>query len=413
MLLTGKRDSRARRGNVVVMTAVLLTALFAMVAFAIDYGYIFHVRTELQRTADACALAAVQRLPDEPNAIAAAQLVAEENKASAGVDLSVGDVRFGTWDRDTATFTPGTFEPNAAEVTVERSAAKGNAVRLFFAPVLGTTETDVSATAIAIYDNNFCGPLVGIEWVSVPGGPRVDSYRSGEGSYYTQSARDNGSLCSDGPIGLAGNPLVSGDANAGRGHHTTLEGSSIVTGNTTPRLRPLNMPDVDASEYEYDNDNAGLPGIQKGNSLVSPLDANGNFLVDGKTTYDLPPGTYYFHNLTLTGQSTLRISGPTTIYLTGSVDTSGGRLINDTQIPSNFQLLMEGGANSTAIVTADADLYAVIYAPKTAVETRGSAAFHGVAVGKTLLVTGDGAIHYDEDLGLHDLDIPKRVALVK
>ena len=413
MMFPRKCHRSIRRGNVVVLAAVLLTTLFGMVAFAIDYGYIFHVRTELQRTADACALAAVLHLPDESDAVAAAQSVATENKASAGVDLSVGDITFGTWDRDTATFTPGTYDPNAAEVTVERSAAKGNAVRLFFAPLLGTNETDVSATAIAVYDNHFCGPLVGIEWVSVPGGPAVDSYRSSDGSYYTQPPRDNGSLCSNGPIGLEGNPVVNGDANAGRGHRTTLEGGSVVTGNTSPRLRPLNMPDVDASDYEYDNDNALLPGIQKGNSLVSPLDADGNFLVDGNTTYDIPPGVYYFNDLTLTGQSTLRISGQTTIYLTGSMDTSGGRLINDTQVAGNFRVLMEGGPDSTAIVTAGVDLYAVIYAPQTAVETRGSADFYGVAVGKTLLVTGDGLIHYDEDLGLHDLDIPKRVALVK
>jgi hypothetical protein len=285
---------------------------------------------------------------------------------------------------------------------------------LFFAPVIGTSDANVTATAISMYDNNLCGPLVGIQWVSVPGEPTTDSFRSGDGSYVSQSPRDNGSICSDGPIGLEGNPVINGNANPGRGYQTTLEGASIVTGNMSPRLRPLNLPDVDASQFAFSNNNAALPGIQKGNSLVSPVDAQGNFLVDGGRTYNMPAGTYYFKNLTLTGQSRLNINGQTNVYLTGNLDTAGGYLVNNTAVASNLRVLMQGGTNSTAIVTSSVDLYAVVYAPKTDVETRGSAQFFGAVVGRTLEATGSGNIHYDEDLELADaLNLPMRVSLVK
>lgn len=400
-----------RRGAVIPLVAIMLVVILGMVAFAIDIGFIALADTELQRTADACAIAAVQQLPSTTAAVAAAQELADQNRGSAGPSLTVSDIEFGHWDRDTATFSLGGYQINAAKVTLNRTDANGNPLNLYWAPILGTSHADVTATAIAMYDENMCGPLIGIEWVSVPGEPTTDSFRSSQGGYASQAPRDNGSICSDGPIGLEGNPVVNGDANAGKDFSTTLSGASIVTGNTTPRLRPLNLPDVDFADYEQNNDNDLLPGIPKGKNLVSPVDAQGNFLVDGGKTYEMPPGTYYFQDFTLTGNSTLKISGPTNIYLTGNFDTAGGYLINNTQAASNLRIFMNGGS---ATVTSKVDLYAVIYAPNTTVELRGSADFYGAVVGRTLLATGSGDIHYDEDLDIADaLDLPRRVSLVQ
>src|SRR5262245_21151595 len=54
-----------RKGNVLLMTALLMTALISFLAFAIDIGYIYAVRAELQRTADAAAIAATWELIDK------------------------------------------------------------------------------------------------------------------------------------------------------------------------------------------------------------------------------------------------------------------------------------------------------------------------------------------------------------
>src|SRR5262245_51588664 len=51
-----------RRGNVLVLTALMLIPLLVMVALAIDYGYVLKVQSDLQRAADAAALACVQDL---------------------------------------------------------------------------------------------------------------------------------------------------------------------------------------------------------------------------------------------------------------------------------------------------------------------------------------------------------------
>ena len=74
---------------------------------------------------------------------------------------------------------------------------------------------------------------------------------------------------------------------------------------------------------------------------MSPVDANGNFLVDGGNTYSMSAGTYYFNSLTLTGQSTLQVDGPVDIYLTGNLDTSGGLLINHTGDASNLRIFKQ------------------------------------------------------------------------
>ena len=56
------QTDRNRRGVILVIAALMMTVLVGMVAFAVDYGYILKVRTDLQRSADASALAAVQDL---------------------------------------------------------------------------------------------------------------------------------------------------------------------------------------------------------------------------------------------------------------------------------------------------------------------------------------------------------------
>jgi hypothetical protein len=184
----------------------------------------------------------------------------------------------------------------------------------------------------------------------------------------------------------------------------------VVTRSIGSRLKPLNIPPVDASEAAITNDNDQVPLIQKGNSWESPLDANGNFHLDGTKTLDLPPGTYYFNDMVLEGQATLNISGPTTIYMTGNLSRAGGVNVNNsTQNSSNLQIQMTGGQ---ANVTSDGPFYGVIYAPNTDVVIDGSSEYFGAVVGKTLTITGDATGHYDESLGLHNGEFPRRSSLV-
>ena len=62
MIRQTKKLRSDRRGAILVLAAVMVAVLLGIVAFAVDYGHLLKVRTDLQRTADASALAAVQDL---------------------------------------------------------------------------------------------------------------------------------------------------------------------------------------------------------------------------------------------------------------------------------------------------------------------------------------------------------------
>jgi len=59
------RRNKQRTGSVLVLTAVMMMAMFGILALAVDLGYIHVVRSEMQTAADATALAATWELIDQ------------------------------------------------------------------------------------------------------------------------------------------------------------------------------------------------------------------------------------------------------------------------------------------------------------------------------------------------------------
>ncbi|NQT16869.1 MAG: hypothetical protein HQ582_29195 [Planctomycetes bacterium] len=408
-----RNGNRRRRGAALVLTALLMVTAIGMVAFAIDLGYIVQVRTDLQRTADAAALAAAELFPDFSAATSVAHAVAAENGWSSEVaegDVDPMTVEYGFWHRSTATFSspaPSNRRTNAVRVTLRRTEATQNPLRLFFAPVLGRNVADVNVSATAWSDHGVCGPFIGIEWLDVGGGAITDSFDSDESSYNPATARDLGSVCSDGPIKVSGNPIVNGDTIAGEDDVVTMGGDAVVTGYIGNRVSPLRFPPVDASQVAVVNDNDQAAPLPNGDPAI---DKHGRFRLNSGDVYDLPPGTYYFDEVTLNGGSTLNFSGPTTIYVTGTFTRAGGSFVNNnTQIAQNLQILSTGG---TFDITSDNNFYGVIYAPQSRVTLNGDADLFGAIVGNTLKCLGSGMAHYDEALDLDYLEVPPRTMLV-
>ena len=99
-----------RRGNIVVLTVLLLPILAGLGAFAIDVGYIEYSRTRLQAGADAAALAAVEELPSDQATLSAIASSYATLNAQSGSNLNV-TLEAGRWDKDTTVFThdPGFY----------------------------------------------------------------------------------------------------------------------------------------------------------------------------------------------------------------------------------------------------------------------------------------------------------------
>ena len=112
------RRLRGRRGATIVFVALAMVVLLSFAALAIDVGYLYVVRNELQNAADSGALAGAQVLyNDEGTSInEGANGIAEdyvENNQTEKVGVTVESVERGHWNFLAHAGLPArTFTPN-------------------------------------------------------------------------------------------------------------------------------------------------------------------------------------------------------------------------------------------------------------------------------------------------------------
>ncbi|MCJ7692192.1 MAG: pilus assembly protein TadG-related protein, partial [Sedimentisphaerales bacterium] len=156
-----------------VIVAIVLTMLLGFAALAIDVGYMYVTRNELQNVADASALAAAGYMGSiyktlsyseqqtyefvRSDIVTATNEVAQKNKA-AGINIGINDsdVTIGTWawdaDTDTGTLTPMASPivgPDAVRVIARRDGSANLPITTFFARIFGITDVNVVAQATA------------------------------------------------------------------------------------------------------------------------------------------------------------------------------------------------------------------------------------------------------------------------
>jgi hypothetical protein len=115
---------KARRGAIIVITAILTTSMIALFALVLDFSRMGSLRNELQVSADASALAgAIELLPGKTpaNADPAARAYAASNLAMQGT-VTVDSVVFGNWDNVTRVFTPNGLPRDAVTIVVSRQS---------------------------------------------------------------------------------------------------------------------------------------------------------------------------------------------------------------------------------------------------------------------------------------------------
>ena len=186
-----RHDSRTRRGGITVLAAVAIVLMLIMVAFAVDLGMICVAKAELQRTADASALAATEELlyqVSHRNELTPLQggnsLQRQLENAAVGETAQTfarlnavgqkepslqsnpsnnheGEIVIGTMVRDAkgradlAHKDPDQY--NSVRVRVKRTSDRGGQVSLFFGNLLGISGTNAEAEAQAMFINEFKG----------------------------------------------------------------------------------------------------------------------------------------------------------------------------------------------------------------------------------------------------------------
>ncbi len=400
MITHVKRSThKQRQGAITVLAAIFLVVVLAFLAFSIDFGYITVTASELQNAADAGALSGARALSQGRDAaIAAAQLWASKNLAAGKSVATIAseDVEIGVWDDTTAAFTVlaagSSNTPNAVRLTCRRTSTRGNPLNLFFAPVVGTSSTDLVTTATARVKTSRCGLIIGLSGVSMSGGSHTDSYNAENGPYDAAAPQTNGHVCSNGDIAMSGSSAINGDAHPGNGYQVKSSSSIGVLGQTSPLSKSLTYSPTDPGDTATNNNNSSIPLSQNNKkALNSKLD----FSLSGGDSVNLPPGKYYFNKMTLSGGSSIKISGPTEIFVNGEVSLSGGSIANLTMLPKNLQLFPMG---SKCVISGDSQFYGVVYGPTAKVERSGDSDFHGAIIAGQLVLSGGGGIHADESL---------------
>lgn len=392
---------RNRRGVAMIFVAVAILALVGLLALAVDIGRVRVAKTDLQVATDAAARAAAYHVRGDLSvARDKAVAVAAENTClgdPVALDWQ-SDIIFGHWYTDSRRFVAGGAPLNAAQVTAHRDSARSSAVPMAFASVVGKSSMDVQATATAVQlgGRTVRWGIVGIDSISMTGIASTDSYDSTKGIYSRQTPGDHGDTLSNGSYSQTGNVVINGVASYVAGQNPPIN----ATGGVEEMDAPQEFPKVDPGNAAYLNDNA---------KIATYLDSKGNLTISGNRGITLPAGTYFLHDLTMTGNAQLFTAGQVKIYVTGEVSLQG-TVESVSHQPADVRIEVIGPGpvdmGGTSQFTVD------LYAPEAAVKVNGTPDFFGALVGKTLEVIGTAAIHYDESLG-RQRTTPVRIKLVK
>ena len=152
----------SRPGAIVVLVAVLIVVLLGFTVLAVDVGYMYDTRAELQNAADSAAMAAAAFLSsgtpvDAEDAVRAeackyalANVAATKNcviDSEADVVLGRANLNYATGQYD---FTESGYPWDAVKVIVRRDSQRSSGpVTLFFAGIFGKNTTEISASAVA------------------------------------------------------------------------------------------------------------------------------------------------------------------------------------------------------------------------------------------------------------------------
>jgi hypothetical protein len=161
-----KRILNNNCGATAVIVAICLTMLIGFAALAVDVGYLYATRNELQNVADAGALAGAGYLGAQyagmtyseqqvytfgrADIVGTVNEVSQKNRA-AGVDITINDadITIGIWDADAGNVTPTLTSPDAVRVIARRDGSANSPIAAFFARIFGVASMDVSAVATA------------------------------------------------------------------------------------------------------------------------------------------------------------------------------------------------------------------------------------------------------------------------
>ncbi|MCG2711607.1 MAG: hypothetical protein L6416_04705 [Candidatus Omnitrophica bacterium] len=226
----------------------------------------------------------------------------------------------------------------------------------------------------------------------------------------------------DSSLGVYGGTNVGTDGDVGSGVAVDASGQAYVDGDV---VIPEGAAYPDAAYYSGTVTEENNPELEQ---IIVPLNLaalpNGGSI---SSTTTLAPGDYQYWMINISSKTTLTITGPANIYLTGGTSISitgkaeviidsastgpvniyfdgdvllsGQGVTNETSIPSNLILYGTSTIAQTIHVSGQADFYGAFYAPTGEMHLTGQGGLYGSFIGNEVTISGQGGVHYDEALG--------------
>lgn len=382
------------RAFTLIYTVLLMVVLTGFCSFAVDYGRVQVVKTELRRTADAAARAAVSNVA---SGITAAQNAAINVAALNKVDgteyaMTAADVEFGTWTPANKTFTAlsgsARSGANAIRVTCRRTAASGNAIPMIFAGLVGKSSADVTATTIA-YGTTPTSTTAGAGFVGLStftsSGITTDSYDGSAGTYGSQSHGSKGSVTSNSDLTLWSSTI---NGNAYPGKNKTIQGGSI-TGTHTNLTSAVSYG---SATFPSSNNNANITAQM---TYSTGSFSGGSLQTWGTIT--LPGGNYVLTDLN--ASAPIIFTGPANLYVSGQCNVNGSGYLGTYQSkPANLLIVCTGSLN----LYGAQPYYADIYSPTATINMSpgGTSQYYGQIIVSQWYVY-NMSLHFDTSLPDH------------
>ena len=280
----------------------------------------------------------------------------------------------------------------------------GLAVALLIALALAVVFA-ASATANVGFDTPDAG-LIGLDRVSiVPTSGGVDSFDSSLGPYGPSNHGTAALVASNGLVSI-GEPPFAGDVVSTQGSVRLTTSAAVVTGNVTAGGTVSNPGHIEGTVTESSPSPAiSVPSVAacgapySAHTGISGRDfvysqRTGNLTVFSHGTVRLANGVYCFRNVLLSTDTRLKVTGPVTITLNGTLVAPTAKIINAADVPADLRIYSSYSGAGGVAIEGGLHAYLTILAPRTDVTiVRGS--FFGRIVAQTLKVRGAAAIHVD------------------
>lgn len=239
----------------------------------------------------------------------------------------------------------------------------------------------------------------------------TDSYNSSLGLYGGSNISANGNVGTNSgaanDVSLGNNATVNGNASTGPGGTVQLSNNAEVTGSIT-HANNTTIPSVTIPSSLSSLPNAGAINISNGGSQA------------------IPSGSYNYSSISMANNATLTINGTVNLYLSSTssaismgnncniVVSAGAKLTvyvkgalsiannsslnNVSKIPANFQLYSSYSGSNGVQISNNGNFYGSVYAPDTDVILANNTDSFGSFVGKTVDLSNNSDIHYDQAL---------------